>query len=505
MSRSSIFQRYFAEYMGSRSNFDRFHNEVINMPRDHFDGTNIDKVRTLAGYLLLTEDDLAGCDINYKQIMSSIKNRLDSGCVPKFRDEAIESRYFEYTNIDNHYEVEGRMFRHLMSFCAFWGLIKSVTRQKKIIDFAKCKEYYLASNDLLIPIARNNIILFNINSSDFIDSLKGININKEEADYRPAYGILSYIKQIGRPVTKFELSILLGRINGLQLERDIINRAIAVGRILPTNKTEQQERFFRGMNWKNSDGTLFRYASSQQPDFKFNTFMLLLESLGLIAINTVDSTYTLTQYSEDILSDNISFLIADLESLIERIDADQTSVNSELNNLIIAQRNPELLALAKQDEGFIRKMNKRSLEKPRFDDKGKKIRNRLIAELAKIQAEYKCQYANRHTFQLPDGKYYCEAHHILRFSDENGPDITNNLIVLGPEAHMLIHHAVTDAVTDAYMTLRLNNVITYERFEEMVKVYHCLDDNQINLLYNKKIITAQERDNLLACFQQPMA
>ena len=106
---------------------------------------------------------------------------------------------------------------------------------------------------------------------------------------------------------------------------------------------------------------------------------------------------------------------------------------------------------------------------------------------------------------MPDGKYYCEAHHILRFSDENGPDITNNLIVLGPEAHMLIHHAVTDAVTDAYMTLRLNNVITYERFEEMVKVYHCLDDNQINLLYNKKIITAQERDNLLACFQQPMA
>lgn len=505
MSRSSFFQRYYARYMGSLANFDKFHNEVINMPRDHFDGTNIEKVRTLSGYLLLTEGDFNGREVNYKQIMEAIKSYLYVGIVPKYRDVTLEDRYFKYINIDVHYEKEGRMFRHLMSFCTFWGLIKSVSRQKKIIDFAKCKEYYLAADELLIPIARNNIILFNINSNDFIDSLSGIRVNKSLANYRPAYGILSYIKQIGRPVTKFELSILLGRIDSLQQERDIINRALAIGRILPTNKTEQQERFFRGMNWKNSDGTLFRYASSQQPDFKFNTFILLLESLGLIAINVVDSTYTLTQYSEDILSDNISFLIADLESLIERIDADQTSVNGELNNLIIAQRNPELLALAKQDEGFIKKMNKRSLEKPRFDDKGKKVRNRLIAELAKIQAEYKCQYANRHIFQLPDGKYYCEAHHILRFSDENGPDITNNLIVLGPEAHMLIHHAVADAVTDAYMTLRLNNVITYERFEEMVKVYHCLDDNQINLLYNKKIITAQERDNLLTCFQQSMA
>lgn len=79
MSRGSIFRKYYSEYMGLRSNFDIFHNQVINMPRDHFDGTNIDKVRTLAGYLLLVEGEVDDRGLNYKQLMGVIKKRLDEG------------------------------------------------------------------------------------------------------------------------------------------------------------------------------------------------------------------------------------------------------------------------------------------------------------------------------------------------------------------------------------------------------------------------------------------
>ena len=136
----------------------------------------------------------------------------------------------------------------------------------------------------------------------------------------------------------------------------------------------------------------------------------------------------------------MSYLIADLEELLKTVD-NYDAENKQLNDLILYQRNPELLRLAKEDTNFITKMNKRSIANPIYDTKGKTQRKCWIAELAKIQVDYICQYANRQVFKMPNGKYYCEAHHILEFSTENGSDITNNLVVLGSEAHMIIHHA----------------------------------------------------------------
>ena len=172
--------------------------------------------------------------------------------------------------------------------------------------------------------------------------------------------------------------------------------------------------------------------------------------------------------------------------------------NSELNDLILYQRNPELLRLAREDTTFIEKMNKRSLNNPIYDRSGKRQRNRLIAELAKIQADYKCQYAQRTIFKMPNGKYYCEAHHIIEFNAENGPDITNNLVVLGPEAHMLIHHACKDEKDDAFMQLRINGAIDVNRFKEMATVYNCLTAEHIEALGNKKAITSSEKEELLS-------
>lgn len=491
----TYFEQYFQDYMNDLEKFKKFHNEVINMPRDEFSNTGLRKMRTLAGYLLLTEGKTDPTGVTYKDTMECIKNELESGNYPAIRDTDLENRYFTFIDIDAQYEKQGRMFRHLMSLCAFFGFVESISKNKKVFIYDKCREYCLSDNTLLMPVARNNIMMLNANSNDFIKSLKGIKID-DNTDYRPTYAILRYIKEIDRPTTKFELSVLLGRIDNVKKENDIIKRALVFGSIFPQTQDQQIPFFFSNMGWINDNGTLFEYARSQEPYFKFNSYLLLLEAFELIKFDNVSKTYTLTDYANSILEDDVSYLIADLEALIAMID-DYSSDNGTLNDLIIHQRNPELLRIAQEDDTFIIKMNLRSINNPRYDRNGKKLRNRLIAELAKIQADYKCQYAQRHIFKTPTGKYYCEAHHIIEFSTEDGPDVTNNLVVLGPEAHMIIHHACQEESENVFYQLKVNGVLNIERFKEMITVYHCLTENQINILSNRKVITALEKQELL--------
>lgn len=491
----NLFDKYYSGYMNTPSGFNQFHNEVINMPRDQFADSGLAKIRLWAGYLLLTDGRISATGTDYKDIMNIIKEELSKGNYPIYRDDTAENRYFNYTNLDSHYEAEGRMFRHIMSLCAFFGLITSLSKFKKIVNYDKCKEYYLSDNKVLMPIARNNVVMLNAKDNDFIRSLKEIVID-EKTDYRPTYAILRYIYSLKRPATKFELSVLLGRIDELKKEKDIIKRAIDIGNVLPKTQEQQIPYFFANMNWKREDGQHFSYAASQEPYFKFNSYLLYMESFELLDYDDITSTYSLTEYSEKLMTDDISYLIADLEELLKLVD-DYTAENRELNDLILYQRNPELLRLAKEDTEFVKKMNMRSINKPIVDASGKRIRNRLIAELAKIQADYMCQYAQRHIFKMPNGKYYCEAHHIIEFSTENGPDITNNLVVLGPEAHMCIHHACKDEVEDVFMQLTKNGVLTFDRFKEMITVYNCLTRSQIDVLWNKKIITLKEKQELL--------
>jgi hypothetical protein len=249
------------------------------------------------------------------------------------------------------------------------------------------------------------------------------------------------------------------------------------------------------MDWIDNDGKRLLYARSQEPYFKFNSFLLFMHGFELIGYNKATETYSLTEYSKEILKDDISYLIADLEKLLELLDND-TEDSSKLNELILTQRNPELLVLAKEDEKFVEKMNFRSLNHPITDATGKRKRNHLIAELAKILADYKCQYANRHIFKMQNGRYYCEAHHIIEFSRENGPDITNNMLALGPEAHMLIHRACNEDVENAYLQLQKNDALNINRFRDMASIYKCLTQEHINVLSNKKIITAIEKTEL---------
>lgn len=488
-----IIKNYYKNYDG-RSGFDTFHNQVINMPRDHFSDTSIEKIKLLAGYLLLTEGKLPrdGCD--YKTVLKCIAEQISEGDVPAQRDAELENQYFIYTDLNAHYEDKGRMFRHLMGICCFFGMFKSLSKTKKIIKYDQCREYVLSAADILMPVVRNNMISLSAEANDYIKSMQGIEINKK-AKYRPAYAILKYIQMINRPVTAFEVSVLFGRIDTLQIEGDILNRALEIGAILPLTQQEQLIYFFEEMNWKEPSGRFFEYKPSQEPHFKFKNFILYLQAFDLIEINNITETITLTQYAIDLLSDGISYLLADLELLLNRLD-DGNESNRELNDLILYHRNPELLELAKTDDKFIQKVNERSINNPVVID-GKKKRNKLVAELSKIMADYKCQYADKHIFKMPNGKYYCEAHHIIRFSDQDGPDITENMVVLGPEAHMIVHHACKEDVTNLYIQLIKNGAIKYEQFERMATIYHCLTKEHITILFDSCIITQLEREKLL--------
>lgn len=488
--------KYYNSYKNSIEKFDKFHNEVINMPRDHFSDMGFEKIKIIAGYLLITEDTLSQKICNYKEILECIHNKMGLGIYPKIRDKDLEDQYFIYTKtINEHYKNVGRMFRHVMGLAVFFGLIISEAKQRKIINFEKCKEYVLSDNKTFMPVARNNLIMLMVKNNDYIKALSGIQYGLE-SDYRPAAAILKYMELIHRPVTKFEISILLGRVDEVYSHADILKRALDIGRELPIrNEKEQKYYFFSNMGWKFENGTFFEYASSQSPDFKFNNFIVLMEQFELIKCIQNGKKYELTEYGKKIISDDISYLVADLENLIDIIE--NSDVDKEIADIIINQRNPELLELAKNDDKFIKKMNLRSIKYPKCDKDGKRVRNRLIAELAKIMVDYKCQYKQDHVFKMENGKYYCEAHHILEFSTENGPDITNNLIVLGPEAHAAIHHGNSMERDNIFLQLIKNGSIQLKQFEEMITEYHCLNKNQILILEERKVITKKEKEHLL--------
>ena len=91
----TVFEKYYSYYKNSIQGFNDFHNEVINMPRDQFSDAGLQKVRVLAGYLLLTEGFIDSDGGSYKVFMHIIHEQLISGNFPQYRDFILEKRYFE--------------------------------------------------------------------------------------------------------------------------------------------------------------------------------------------------------------------------------------------------------------------------------------------------------------------------------------------------------------------------------------------------------------------------
>ena len=220
-----------------------------------------------------------------------------------------------------------------------------------------------------------------------------------------------------------------------------------------------------------------------------------MENFQLLVLNKVNNTITLSEYSKKLLADEIPIELLDLEALLYKIDDDKEN-EAELMNIIINKRTSQISKAIIENDILVEKINKRSIRNVEYDIRGKRKRNKLIVELAKIKAGFTCEATGRKTFKMPNGQYYVEAHHLIEFSKENGPDITENLIVLGPEKHMLLHHACQEEKDDLYNHLKTTGIISIERFRKMHNIYKCLNLKHIEILFNKKLISSIQKEEL---------
>lgn len=486
----------FENYKNSFENFKTFNTSVLNMPRHEFATMNVMFVKSLAiliDGISLNDDE----EINDKKLYYLIHQYLLDGydeSIPDYVvslfDLALQSEF----SINQHYDnVQGRKFRHLVDVMKMWGLLENAPSPKKVVvNRNVCQEFFMISKDTLESL-RTKIISMDIADNSMFQSLrciKKISGNGKVFSYKPAINILRYMKEINRPVSQFELSNLLGIIiPEYTSENELYNNAISIGKQMPNNFNEHQKWFFEYMNWKDDDGRLFRYVPSQDPVFKFNSFLLFMKDLNLIQ-QTDDNIYILTQYSIDLLNEDIPAEVVELERYINI--AENENADKELAELILYNIKPSLLQYAAQNDNFIKAMNRRSLTHPIFNKKGKKVRNRLIAELSKIKANYTCQISQKPTFRDEKGNNYVESHHIIEFNGEDGPDIVDNLLVISPFYHSLIHHACKEDIKDLYRTIRINNIITLHTFKNMIDDYNCLNSSHIFELYEKGLITKLE-------------
>jgi hypothetical protein len=473
---SGKIKNYFKDYTDTKEKFNIFHKQIINMPRPNFREMGLSILKVLASDLLLIEDVVEPKGNNYKEIMNLIRTKNKNA---KFVSNAKD---------------DGRMFRHYMGLCTFWGLIKSKSRQKKTINFDRCRDFVSLTDERISTFVRNLSFGININNNDFIVNLKGIKL-VADANYHPTYAILKYTNDMKRHVTDFEISILLGRIDTLQDEEIILQRALDIGRQLPTEDRDSQiQYFFSEMGWKNLDGSLFSYTSSQQPWFKFHTYILFLKDFGFLEENNVANKYTLTQEAIDLLGE-LPPNVLDLNKIINELDLRSDNRSDTAMKNILIKYNLDTLKELFNKKDLIKNINFYSLKHPMYDSNGSKRRNVLITELARIRENYQCQ-AGTTTFERPDGKNYVEAHHIIEFA-EGGADVLENLLVLAPTPHAQLHRGSKKAIKDMYMNLMNTGAIKYEWFKVMVEEYNCLTEKHLDLLFDRNLISIPQKTELL--------
>ncbi len=484
-------------YKNSRERFEEYNKLVMNMPRHRFASMDIQFLKELASLLsninLSTYEKVTIKDIYYHIHMSLTVERPEE--VSDYILELFDFSLIDEDSVKLKYDTTiGRKFRHLTEIMNMWNMLN----EDKSINYEVCEEFSTLDINELSSI-RSKFIGMDIIDNNLFTTLKPIikKINDSTIfSYKPAISIIKYMNEINRSVSGFELSNLLGIIFPNATSSDeIYDNAISIGRMMPTNISEHKNWFFDYMEWKDEDGSYFQYSSSQDAEFKFKSFLLFMKDLDLIVSND-NVSYELTDHSLSLLSNGyIPAEVIELERYIEY--AETSRVDRDLVDLILHNIKPSLLGYIAQNERFIVAMNHRSINNQKTDSKGKKIRNRLISELAKIKANYVCQISGKPTFKDNRGNNYVEAHHIIEFNGEDGPDIVENLLVISPFYHSLIHHACAEDVFDLYDHIRRNNIIDVKMFKDMHDEYNCFEKKHIRSLYEKHLITKIEFDELV--------
>ncbi len=488
---------YYEPYRITISNFEKFHNQVINMPRPTF--TEIPQIirllKSLAEYVLLIDNAILREPMQAKNVYGEIYHNYRLGIIPeKNRNEFFERTYLRHSvPFESLYRDIGRRFRHYTELLSFFDIFKSVGGRKNRFDMDALYELVLTPEELLFDVFRSKLLDLNIKNNSHINSLQGITVSSR-ADYRPARAIIRYLNDIGRKATEFEIAVLFGRVDEVQGETEILERGLSIGKLLPLTVERQIEYFFSAMGWMNAKRQRFQYAPSQQPFFKFKTFLILMDTFDLIRYT--NGTVELTEYSKSLMKDNIPIDVLDLEKLLVLIDDDNED-SSALQDIILRKRTAAITEAIQSDGLLVERLNLRSIRNPVIKH-NKRVRNRLITELAKIKANYMDEVTGAPTFEGKNGQNYVEAHHIIEFNGENGPDITENLICLGPQNHACIHRGSENAVADFFNTCKTRGVITFERFKNICVKYRCLTKEHIRILLAKKLISNIDATELYA-------
>lgn len=493
----------FDKYKNTHDGFEAFNKLVINMPRHAFGSMNIDFVKELA--MILSNIEVSDERLTIVHLYYLIHNLFitkPSVCeiTPRFILQLFDFSLITEDEVKKYYnsnDGKARNFRHLVEIMRLWGLLDDSKELSNIINYKVCDEFFKLDSKEIEGL-RSRMMGMDIMDNSFFISVNSISTkirNKTIFSYKPATAILTYMKEINRAVSKFEIANLLGIITPECVSsQEIMDNALKLGKSFPENIKEHQKYFFNYMNWIDENGKQFVYKNSQAPHFKFNSFMLFMENVGLVKMTSDNEAFVLTEYSEALLKENIPIEIVELERYIDI--AENAHSDKDLADLIIYNIKPSLLCYAAQNEKFINAMNKRSLTHPKRDNRGKKIRSKLIAELSKIRANYTCQVSGLPTFKDSKGNNYVESHHIIEFNGEDGPDIIDNLLVISPLYHSLIHHAGSEDLYDFYDTLRKKNIINIDLFKNMIDNYNCLEEKHIRSLYNKHLITKIEYNEL---------
>ncbi len=491
----------YSKYTTTVSNFEKFHNQVFNIPRPTFTEMPqfVKLLKSLAEYIILIDEEILQNPMQPIDVYKQLYDNYKLGKIPlKNRNIDFERQYLTPSiPFKTLYNDIGRHFRHYTELLSLFDIFKSIGKKKFRFDMDALQELLLTPEGLLFDVLRNRLLDLNVKNNLYIKSLSGVDI-LPTADYRPARAILRYLNEIGRKATEFEVAILLGRIDELQDEKDILSRALSVGKVFPNTKEEQIKCFFGSLGWKNTKNEYFKYRPSQQPFFKFKTFFLLMDTFNLISYS--NGIIDLTEYGRTLVKSDIPIEVLDLEKLLVLIDDDNEDSNM-LQDIILRKRTATITEAIQSDGLLVEKLNLRNIRNPIVKN-NKRIRSKLVMELAKIKANYMDEVTGVPTFEGKNGHNYVEAHHIIEFNGDNGPDITDNLICLGPQNHMCIHRGSERAVADFFNTCKTRGVITFERFKNICVKYKCLTKEHVKVLLAKNLISNLDATELLALIDE---
>lgn len=500
----------------SRQQFESFHNEVFNLPRDSFSNFDVIKVKSLAEYLFSIRLSFPPDGLKLSDIYLKLHFFLLNNDIPNPNSDFEELFNLNLNTIEQVQEYYqngvGRKFRHWMELASFLDLLVNIElgndRSKRVLsNFTE--EIFLIPIILITPLIRDKVLSLNTNSNSCLSNLDSYS-NYQNLDYRPAYSILRYMHVLNRPCTRFELSIFFGRPNYLlTTEIAIINEAVSFGSTFPLNQNEQIDLYFRNRNWIDANGNIYSYANSQQPYFKFNSLFILMVSIGLVNYSDENGNFSvdptnylkLTNYSSGLFSNGAFPEAVELENLIAAIE--NASEDNLITEKITKNRSVLIGSLISKDSSFIENINQKAAAKSGLEattiQTTKWKRDELIREVSKQKANFICQGCCTPTFLDNQDNNFVESHHILEYNTkEKGPDVLQNLLVLCPNCHSKIHFARIDIVENFYRNMRARNIITINQFAEIHTSLNLLKQLHIDVLLQKSIINENEAAVLTA-------